>query len=522
MKKVYATMIAFVALISIAALADGPQPSVGLYWYDSHDPSISGMAAPLNQLLVRTDLPSLYYKSGAANTAWTKIGSVSSGGTVTSVACGTGLLCAPSSPITTAGTVNVALTPTTCAAGMAETATAADGTSTCSPFGNVTSGTLTANTIPKATGAGAIGNSSVTDDGTTFAVATSKLTVNESTGNAQVGGNFQALGAETLNSAMNANSNRINNLTDPASAQDAATKNYVDSQVGTVVSSAWFGPGTDGNVHITAGTTTLTRDEYYDTITIDDGGIIDVAGFTLYAKTGIVGPATNVSGGAVIKLAQLAGNDGTGSSGGSTVACKSTDGTVGEGVNCTAAAGGFNVGPGGSSNNGATARWPTNYKAGEGGNGGAGATAAGTGSINSTTLAGPFNIGPVWGMIGRQPTSPGSSPIRGGGCGGGGGGSPTGGGGSGGCGGGYVAVSAKTITNPTNVTIDASGTKGGNGFTTGNTGGGGGGGGGYAILVYSTGLPNVFANGGAGGTGHNGGANGSNGFAGQVQILQVH
>jgi len=289
-----------------------------------------------------------------------------------------------------------------------------------------------------------------------------------------------------------------------------------------VVSSAWFGPGTDGNVHITAGTTTLTRDEYYDTITIDDGGIIDVAGFTLYAKTGIVGPATNVSGGAVIKLAQLAGNDGSAGSGGNTVACKSTDGTVGEGVNCTAAAGGFNVGAGGSSNNGATARWPTNYKAGEGGNGGAGATAAGTGSINSTTLSGLYNVGPVWGMIGRQPTSPGASPIRGGGCGGGGGGSPTGGGGSGGCGGGYVAVSAKTITNPSNVTIDASGTKGGNGFTTGNTGGGGGGGGGYAVLVYSTGLPTVIANGGAGGTGHNGGANGSNGFAGQVQILQVH
>jgi hypothetical protein len=42
------------------------------------------MAAPLYQLLVRTDSPSIYYKSGTANTAWTMIGtSGGSGGTGT-------------------------------------------------------------------------------------------------------------------------------------------------------------------------------------------------------------------------------------------------------------------------------------------------------------------------------------------------------------------------------------------------------------------------------------------------------
>jgi hypothetical protein len=60
---------------------NGPRPSVGLYWYADFDPTTgAGMAAPLNQLLVRTDTPSLYYKSGFANTAWTLIGTGGGGG----------------------------------------------------------------------------------------------------------------------------------------------------------------------------------------------------------------------------------------------------------------------------------------------------------------------------------------------------------------------------------------------------------------------------------------------------------
>lgn len=63
------------------AFAGGPRPSVGLYWYDDADPTTGvGMAAPLDQLLVRTDTPSIYYKSGTANTAWTKIGAGAGGG----------------------------------------------------------------------------------------------------------------------------------------------------------------------------------------------------------------------------------------------------------------------------------------------------------------------------------------------------------------------------------------------------------------------------------------------------------
>ncbi|MGC1490831.1 MAG: hypothetical protein WA798_05610, partial [Candidatus Acidiferrum sp.] len=98
---------------------NGPQPAVGLYWFLDADPTTgAGMAAPLYQLLVRTDTPSIYYKSGTANTAWTLIGTSSGGGgggTVTSITCGTGLTCTPT-PITTTGSVaitNTAVTPAT-------------------------------------------------------------------------------------------------------------------------------------------------------------------------------------------------------------------------------------------------------------------------------------------------------------------------------------------------------------------------------------------------------------------------
>jgi hypothetical protein len=53
----------------------GPYPSVGLYWFDNTDPTVgNGMAAPLGQLLIREDVPSVYYKNGPGNTDWIKIG----------------------------------------------------------------------------------------------------------------------------------------------------------------------------------------------------------------------------------------------------------------------------------------------------------------------------------------------------------------------------------------------------------------------------------------------------------------
>lgn len=84
----YIACMACVATLAFAFWRDrremgiaGPQPAVGLYWIENVDPTIGpGVSAPLWQLLIRTDTPAIYYKSGAANTAWTKIGSGASGG----------------------------------------------------------------------------------------------------------------------------------------------------------------------------------------------------------------------------------------------------------------------------------------------------------------------------------------------------------------------------------------------------------------------------------------------------------
>lgn len=56
------------------------EPNAGLTWFSDADPTVGpGVPAPLYVFLVRTDDPSLYYKSGLADTAWTLIGSGSGG-----------------------------------------------------------------------------------------------------------------------------------------------------------------------------------------------------------------------------------------------------------------------------------------------------------------------------------------------------------------------------------------------------------------------------------------------------------
>lgn len=56
-------------------MASRIEPALGLYWYADVDPTIApGVSAPLWQLLIRTDVPSIYYKAGNADTAWVNIG----------------------------------------------------------------------------------------------------------------------------------------------------------------------------------------------------------------------------------------------------------------------------------------------------------------------------------------------------------------------------------------------------------------------------------------------------------------
>lgn len=228
MRKLLTALGVIAVAAGLAFATVGPYPSVGLYWFDNVDPTLgAGMTAPLNQLLIRTDVPSVYYKSGAANTAWTKIGNgTSSGGTVTSVACGIGLSCAPS-PIVGAGTVSLDITPTTCAAGAAETATASDGTSTCTAFTPSGSISGTTNTISKFTSASTVGNSAETDDGTTFAVNVNKFTVTESNGDASIAGTLGVTGLSTLTGGYNSSAG-------PAKVGKISGTVQSDSTTGTI------------------------------------------------------------------------------------------------------------------------------------------------------------------------------------------------------------------------------------------------------------------------------------------------
>src|SRR4029077_10183661 len=91
----------------------------------------------------------------------------------------------------------------TCTAGSAVTSMTAAGIQTCSPFSGAgaVSGSGTTNTIPVWTSSSTIGNSSVTDNATTFAINTNKFTVTEASGNTAVAGTLNVTGSSTLAAA---------------------------------------------------------------------------------------------------------------------------------------------------------------------------------------------------------------------------------------------------------------------------------------------------------------------------------
>lgn len=73
--------------------------------------------------------------------------------------------------------------------------------------------------------------------------------------------------------------------------------------------SYFFEDGSDGNVTISGGTLTLTRDMYYDTLTIDPTGVLIPAGFVVFCKTALINNG-------VIHMNGGNGGDGTGVAGG--------------------------------------------------------------------------------------------------------------------------------------------------------------------------------------------------------------
>lgn len=288
-----------------------------------------------------------------------------------------------------------------------------------------------------------------------------------------------------------------------------------------------FGDGSDGNVTISS-PTTITRDMYYDTLTVNN--VLTTDGFMIYCKTLITGTGTiqwgtpnngnngsgNTAGTGATqsgtgKLKSVVGGNGSnGSSAGGGSAPTSAAGstkTASPGVN------GVSGGAGGSGSTGDQS---------SGGAGGTASTYSKVGVLSFTTLQGIdlslTGISVYDGSAGSSGGGGGSQDAANSGSGGGGGGAGASGGG--------VIVIAKSWAGTFIIKsiggtggTGGIGTAGGGSANTGGGGGGAGGAGGWSIVVYSsktwTGSYNlVGGTGGTGGAGHGSGSTGVTGTTG--------
>lgn len=285
---------------------------------------------------------------------------------------------------------------------------------------------------------------------------------------------------------------------------------------------AWFGDGSDGNVTI-SGPTTLTRDMFYNNLTVNTGVVLSTGGYRIF-----VFDTLTLSGTAKIER--------NGENGADAVFGGASPGAGGQGhsftglgtlYNQTGSGGGGGVGAG--ANGTGTAGFRGIGNAGAGGAGGFwGATTGGSASQPPSADFGDIRSLPqaVLGRSFGQGNFQGGQVAPGGGGGGGSQFTSQSTGGGGGAGAGWAVVCAKTLAG--SGTIEAKGGHGGNGadaplsYGTDGGGGGGGGSGGIVTVVYSTGTPNTVVTGGTGGLKSNANAtDGSPGAAGFTLLFQV-
>ncbi len=286
---------------------------------------------------------------------------------------------------------------------------------------------------------------------------------------------------------------------------------YVNSQASTGSADLfWFGDGSDGDLTAASGTTTLTKDTFYNNVTLTGSAIINTAGFRLHVK-GIL-DIEGLTSGHIGRAAINGGNAGSSTQG--TSGGQHNAGTLG-GANGGAVGGAGTATAGAAGAQGSPASFPA---------GGQGSSTAGAGGLGPSGAGGAAGAGVSTNASGRvrRPVIDafrGVSLITGGhsgGAGGGGGGGDGtqfgGGGGAGGTAGGIVQVFARTIRRGASTAasaIRAPGGNGGNGRTqtAGNVGGGGGGSGGsggwvqvvYRFLTGATALNCIDVSSGAGG-----------------------
>lgn len=284
-----------------------------------------------------------------------------------------------------------------------------------------------------------------------------------------------------------------------------------------------FGDGSDGNVTISSGTTTLSRDMFYNNLTMSGTGKIVTNGYRIFVKS--ILDITAAAVGAI----QWNGNDGNNASG--------TTGGVAPSTQPAGATGDISIGAIGASSSTANGTSGSSGVignanggiSGKGGSGGTGTSGTGGngGAARVSTVNNPFLRFETSFLFGALLMCGGTG-GSGGGSGAGDGTNVGGAGGSGGNGGGILAIYANAIIKSSSTpagTFQANGGKGGNGSNsaaagiTGGGAGGGGGSGGWVYLCYNyvygpsiTGL--VQANGGNGGTGGNGFGSGASGGGG--------
>jgi len=296
----------------------------------------------------------------------------------------------------------------------------------------------------------------------------------------------------------------------------------------------FFGDGSDGALNISSGTTTLSRDQFYSSVTISGTARLDPNGFKIFVSGTL--DLTNAPANA-ISLTINNGGDASGATGGSAgtvLAAGSVGGTLG-----TATAG-----ANGTTGTGTAASTSTTNTACLGGS----SASTGSGGANASQISGRAGVTRSQNSFYRvdHQILKGATLFSGGLCGFGGSsgtgttGNTSGAGGGGGAGSGIICIFANTITRGSSTAVGAIAAIGGNGgngsssTAATNAGGGGGGagaGGGCVIIYYaslsgSTATNCIDVSGGAGGNGGNGvvyrgGGGGQGASAGRVLLFNV-
>ena len=297
-----------------------------------------------------------------------------------------------------------------------------------------------------------------------------------------------------------------------------------------------FGDGSDGSILISTVPVILSRDMYYENLSISGTGSLVTNGYRVFVSGTLdltSAPARAIVGGSAPGMAAL-GNVG------GLVQSPAMPNTIGtntpgsEGANGTVGAGAVGF-PGSETS-------PGNGGA-SGASGAGGLGASGVGGAGSPSVA-PALVLPIrrWStdMLRGTQLIQGGCSGAGGGSGAGDGTNAGGGGGGGATGGTVLAIYARTIrysrmTAASAICGDGGAGGAGGSVVAGNCGGGGGGagaGGGWVYVAYErlcgeTARAAISANGGVGGVGGSGfgtglgGAGGSGGYGGRITLLQV-